>query len=313
MSLQSLKDLARQLVRYSTTGWRRKALIVFFVLLTLAVIAQILFANRDVLLTYEWNIRPVWLVYALLFFSADFLVSLWAWHILVVNLVGFNNLRLTAKIVLTSNLARRIPGPVWHITSRALMYGEQGISRRSITLLSGLEMAFFFISAIVVFLLTLPFWVLPAEMTGNQDPVWLLAIALPVGLLLVHPRLLQRVWQRMSRESVERQLQWRDTVVWLGFYGMTWVLGGGVLFSVINFFEPLAWSEFVAVTGIWSLAGIVSITGFLTVSFIGLREISLVFLLTPIVPHPITLLIAISIRLIWVTGELLTSLLSLRL
>lgn len=313
MSLQSLKDLARQLVRYSTTGWRRKALIVFFVLLTLAVIAQILFANRDVLLTYEWNIRPVWLVYALLFFSADFLVSLWAWHILVVNLVGFNNLRLTAKIVLTSNLARRIPGPVWHITSRALMYGEQGISRRSITLLSGLEMAFFFISAIVVFLLTLPFWVLPAEMTGNQDPVWLLAIALPVGLLLVHPRLLQRVWQRMSRESVERQLQWRDTVVWLAFYGMTWVLGGGVLFSVINFFEPLAWSEFVAVTGIWSLAGIVSITGFLTVSFIGLREISLVFLLTPIVPHPITLLIAISIRLIWVTGELLTSLLSLRL
>lgn len=313
MSLQSLKDLVRQLVRYGTTGWRRKALIVFFVLLTLAVIAQILFANRDVLLTYEWNIRPVWLVYALLFFSADFLVSLWAWHILVVNLVGFNNLRLTAKIVLTSNLARRIPGPVWHITSRALMYGEQGISRRSITLLSGLEMAFFFISAIVVFLLTLPFWVLPAEMTGNQDPVWLLAIALPVGLLLVHPRLLQRVWQRMSRESVERQLQWRDTVVWLAFYGMTWVLGGGVLFSVINFFEPLAWSEFVAVTGIWSLAGIVSITGFLTVSFIGLREISLVFLLTPIVPHPITLLIAISIRLIWVTGELLTSLLSLRL
>lgn len=313
MSLQSLKDLARQLVRYSTTGWRRKALIAFFVLLTLAVIAQILFANRDVLLTYEWNIRPVWLVYALLFFSVDFLVSLWAWHILVVNLVGFNNLRLTAKIVLTSNLARRIPGPVWHITSRALMYGEQGISRRSITLLSGLEMAFFFISAIVVFLLTLPFWVLPAEMTGNQDPVWLLAIALPVGLLLVHPRLLQRVWQRMSRESVERQLQWRDTVVWLAFYGMTWVLGGGVLFSVINFFEPLAWSEFVAVTGIWSLAGIVSITGFLTVSFIGLREISLVFLLTPIVPHPITLLIAISIRLIWVTGELLTSLLSLRL
>lgn len=312
MKRESLRDQVRQLLRYATTGWRRKALIALFILASLGVITQIIIANWDLLVAYDWEIKPSWLVYAVVFFFVDFFVSLWAWHLLVVNLTGFDNLRRTAKIVLTSNLARRIPGSVWYITGRALLYGEQGVSKRSISLLSGLEMIFFMISAVVTFVMAVPFWVLPGRLAGTVEPAWLLA-ALPVGMVLVHPRLLQRIWHRISRERLTRPLKWRDTVVWLALYVLTWILGAVVLFCVINFFHRLSWGHFMPVLGMWALAGIISITGFFTISIIGLREISLVFLLAQFVPHPITILIAISVRLIWLAGELITALISLKL
>lgn len=312
MKREPLREQVRQLLRYATTGWRRQALIALFILASLGVITQIIIANWDLLVAYDWEIRPSWLVYAVVVFFVDFFVSLWAWHLLVVNLTGFDNLRRTAKIVLTSNLARRIPGSVWYITGRALLYGEQGVSKRSISLLSGLEMIFFMISAVVTFVMAVPFWVLPDRLAGTVEPAWLL-VALPFGMVLVHPRLLQRIWHRISRERLARPLKWRDTMVWLVLYMLTWILGAVVLFCVINFFHRLSWEHFMPVLGMWALAGIISITGFFTISIIGLREISLVFLLAQFVPHPITILIAISVRLIWLAGELITALISLKL
>lgn len=310
---EEITSRVKQLIRYLTSGWRRKALVVFFILLSLAVITQVVVANWELLVAYEWNIRPVWLAYALGFFLAAFLTSLWAWHVLVANLAGFDNFRRSSKIYLTSNLARRVPGSIWHITSRALLYGEAGVSKRSISVLSGLEMIFFLVSGVVTVLLAIPFWGLPSQIGGSVDPVWFLVVALPVGLALVHPKLLATLWQRISKEQLSRRLLWRDTVVWLAYYVMTWVLGAAVLFCVINFFEPIPTEQFLPVMGMWALAGTISVVGFLTISLIGLREISLVFLLAQLVPHPITLIIAIAIRLIWLTGELVTSLLALKL
>jgi uncharacterized membrane protein YbhN (UPF0104 family) len=51
----------------------------------------------------------------------------------------------------------------------------------------------------------------------------------------------------------------------------------------------------------------------MTISGIGLREISLVLLLTPITPAPVALVIAILIRLIWFSGEMASALASFRL
>ena len=311
--LEEITSRLKHLIKYLTSGWRRKALVLFFIILSLAVITQVVVANWELLVEYEWNVRPVWLAYALGFFLVAFLTSLWAWHVLVANLAGFDDFRRSSKIYLTSNLARRVPGSIWHITSRALLYGEAGVSKRSISVLSGLEMIFFLVSAVVTVLIAVPFWGLPSQIGGSVDPAWFLVIALPIGLALVHPRLLSTLWQRISKEQLSRPLLWRDTVVWLAYYVMTWILGAAVLFCVINFFEPIPAGKFLPVMGMWALAGTISVVGFLTISLIGLREISLVFLLAQIVPHPITLIIAIAIRLIWLTGELVTSLLALKL
>ncbi len=307
-----MKQTFSQAATYLTTGWRRKLLTLCFILLTVAVIGQILYVNRETLGIYLREARPIFLLPAALFFVLDLLLALYAWHLLVSNLTAFDNFRINTKINLYSNLARRIPGSVWYVASRAILYEEQGVSKKMTTLLSALELTFFISSGIVVTLCTLPFWELPSNLSNDFPTAWLIIFIALCSLLLANPTILQFIWRWLAKESV-RQLYWRETLYWLLIYALTWVVGGFVLHAVINLFQPLALTVLPMSIGVWSLAGIVSLVGFISLSVFGLREVSLALLLTPILPLPVTLLIGIVVRLIWLSGELISSLYSLRL
>lgn len=295
------------------SGWQGRLLTLFFLLLSAVVIAGVLLGNRDTILNYDWQIRPIWLLFILGFFLIDLLVATWAWHLLVARLAGYRNFRRSAKICWWANLARRIPTPVWYIAGRALMYEQVGVSKLTVSLLSTLELIFFFLSGLATTLLTLPFWAIPAEMQSALSSYWLLFPLLPLSALFVHPRLLERIWRRLRPDAALQPLAWRDTLPWLGYYVLTWVLGACVLFSVMNLLTPVPLAAMPAVVGIWSLAGSISLAGALTISVIGVREISLTLLLTLLLPAPIALIVAILIRIVWLLGEMLSALLSLRL
>lgn len=307
--LQRLEEIGRYLV----SGWRRPLLMGFFVLLSLIVIAQIIISNWDSLLTYDWQFRTDQFALAIIFFLLDFLLAIWAWHLLVKALANYNNLRQTTKIILQANLARRVPGMVWYIASRSLMYEEVGVAKRTTTLLSGLELLFFLVSGVVTTLLTLPFWDWPFEALNNLSPILLLLIIIPLSVCLVHPRVFQFLWQKIAKETAVSSLSWQNTFFWLIVYILTWILGAFVLYFVINTLHPISSSSLIQIVGIWSLAGTLSLAGFVTISFFGLREVSLALLLTPLLPTPLILIIVVLIRLIWLVGELATSLLSFKL
>lgn len=310
---QQLSAWLSRLSRALLSGWQGKLLTLFFLLLSAAVIAGVLIGNRETILTYHWQVRPVWLLFILGFFLVDLLAATWVWHLLVARLAGYRNFRRSAKICWWANLARRIPTPVWYIAGRALMYEQVGVSKLTVSLLSTLELIFFFMSGLATTLLTLPFWAVPAELQSELTQYWLLFLLLPLSALFVHPRLLERIWRRLRPDTPLQRLQWRDTLPWLGFYILTWVLGAGVLYSVMNLLTPVPLAAMPAVIGIWSLAGSISLAGALTISIIGVREISLTLLLTLLLPAPIALIVAILIRIVWLLGEMLSALLSLRL
>jgi hypothetical protein len=304
---------AKHLAEYLTTGWRRKLLVVFFVLFSLGVITAIIVGNWELLVTYQWDIRPKWLLYALLAFGIDFFLVIWVWHLMVVRLANYDNLYTTVKIYLQANLSRRVPGVVWYIVSRAVLYQEKGVSKIKISLLSGLEMAFFLISGFVTTLLMLPFWSGVDLIIERNNQLILFGMMLLLSIILVHPKILGYVWQLTSRAEPTQALQWRDTIVWLILYIFTWLIGGVVLFSVVSFFQPIPITELMTIIGMWSLSGTISLVGFFTFASIGLREITLTVLLTQFLPLPVTLIIAVTIRLLWTIGELFTSLIAFKL
>lgn len=297
---------------YLTTGWRRGALTAFFVLLSLLVIGRILYTNQDVLRSYEWEIRPIWALYAIIFFLIDLIIALYGWHLLVVKLANYDNLRNNVKFCLYSSLARRIPGGVWYIASRALLYQQVGVTKKTTTLLSALEMTLFLISSLLTTLLTLPFWQLPDGQMAWLQSRWIF-LFFPLLLLFLHPAVIQRGWRWFARGSSQISLTVRDTLQWMVVYVLTWVVGGMVLYCVVGLFRPISPSHVIEIIGIWSLAGFISLIGFMTLSFIGLREISLALLLSPLIPLPVAIIIGITIRILWLSGELITGLLSLKL
>lgn len=305
--------LFRQLIRYATTGWRRKALTGGFVLLTLAVIGQILFVNRESLRDYLGEIRPIFLPLIALLFTVDLLISLAGWHTLVKKLTTLDSFRINTKINLYSNLARRIPGGIWYVASRAALYEQNGVSKRKTALLSALEITFFISSGVVVSLFSLALWELPLSFVEQIPSVGFLVIAFLAAFALMHPHVVSRVWKFIAKEAVPQQLAWRDTLGLLAIYVGTWLVGGLVLHAVINLFYPLPLTQIPMSIGVWTLSGTISLVGFISFSFFGLREVSLVLLLTPILPLPLTILIGIVIRLVWLSGELISALYSFRL
>ena len=303
----------RRFKSFLTTGWRRKLLPVFFITFSVIVITRVITGNWDTLTDYEWQVQPSWLLFAVIVFIVDFSFSVWIWYLLVVRLTQYNNFYRTTKIYLYANFSRRIPGMVWYIASRAVLYQEVGISKTQTSLLSALELALFTISGFVVTLLTLPFWTGPSTVLSPAIQLWALIIMIPLSILLVHPTTLNTLWKKINQTSPPPNLRWQSTITWLFFYVITWILGGIVLWAVINFLHPLPSSNFISVIGMWSLSGTISLVGFLTISVFGLREITLTLLLAQLLPLPVTIIIAIIVRLLWLSGEFLASLVSLKM
>lgn len=308
-----LNDWFGKISDYLLTGWRSKVLTVGFLGLTAVIILQLLRDNWETIVAYDWQWQPMWLLGALGFFLIDLLFAAWAWHLMVGRLANYHNFRQSTKICWYANFARRIPSPVWYIAGRAVLYEKEGVSKTTISLLSGLELAFYFVSGLVVGLLTLPFWALPDEVTQNLNEYWLLLPMLAVALVLLHPKVLGRIWQRATKETAVQPLTWRDILAWFGVQLLTWVSGTLFFYSLINVLIPVGLENFVLLLGVWSLAGSISLAGALTISVIGLREVSLTLLLSTLIPAPIALLVAILVRIAWLIGELLSSLLSLLL
>lgn len=314
----TINNLITALSQKLVNGRISKLIVLVFLLFTVAIMARLVWGNWDVLNNYEWQIRPIWLIAIILFFAIDLYLATFAWHLLVARLANFNNFRRSAKICWYANLARRIPTPVWYIAGRAVLYEQEGVSKLTISLLSALEIVFFLISGLITTLLTLPFWVLPPEIThqlgaGKASQFLLLFVFLILSLVLVHPKILEWIWRKLASEPPTQHLVWKDTITWLCVYISTWVFGAFIFFSIINLIHPLPLSKIVSIIGIWSFAGSISLSGSLTISFIGLREVSLTLLLAQLIPSPIALIVAILVRIVWVAGELLSSLASLKL
>lgn len=311
--IQPLLVRLRAIAHYLTTGTRRKILTTALILLTFAVIARIIIQNRETFTAYQWQFNPIWLLYTILLFIIDLFIALYAWHNLVAHLANYTNLRNNFLFSLRSNLAKRIPGSVWVIASRAVLYQEVGVSKTTTALLSGLEIVFFIVSGLITALLTLPFWTITHSAIPPVLQRGLLFLSIPLSLLFIHPTIFQYIWQTISKTKLQHTLNWRDTIRLVLLYIATWLIGGGILFTTINLFHPYPVEHLPMIIGIWSLATTISLIGFLSISFIGLREISLGLLLTPILPTPVVLIVAISIRLLWVTGELVSALIALKL
>ena len=310
---QSLINWINRMAHTLFAGRWRRVVTGLFLGLTAVVIFTVLYSNRELLRTYEWHIQPYWLLVATVVMCGSMFLGGWAWHLVAKRMAGVGNGRLNLKIWWYANLAKRIPGVVWYIASRAILYEQAGISKRTTSLLSGLELALIFVSGIITTLLTLPFWVLPTEITQNLSRAWFLLILLPLSLLLIQPHVLEKIWQKLSRESNIQPLRWGDTLYWLGVYMLIWALGGVVMFSTINFFQTLPATQLLATIGMWALASSVSLAGAITFTSIGVREVSLTLLLTQLMPLPVAIITIIAIRLLWLAGELITAVISLKL
>jgi uncharacterized membrane protein YbhN (UPF0104 family) len=85
---------------------------------------------------------------------------------------------------------------------------------------------------------------------------------------------------------------------WLLLDILAWVLGGLILYGVIEIFEPVALSAAPIVVAAWTVSATVAMLTFFLPSGFGVMELSLAALLAPVVSPGMAVLAAVAVRFI---------------
>jgi uncharacterized membrane protein YbhN (UPF0104 family) len=285
----------------------RRGITIALTLVAIASMGALLYANWDTLRTFEWHIRPLPLALSFAFYSLALAFALLAWGSIMSSLGTSVPWREHIRVYCISNLARRLPGVLWHVVGRIALYDHEKAGPAAISVGSGLELVLMTLSGIALSMMT---W--PAMAAERLHPGWIVG-GLVLGLALIHPRVLRipLQWVRASAETVPRpRLRYRQVLGWLLLYGGSWLAGGIVLYFLIAAVYPVSLAQLPSTIGAWSLSGMVSmVAAFLPVG-LGLRELALGLLLSSFLPDGLAIVVAVIARLLFTLYEVLWALLA---
>jgi glycosyltransferase 2 family protein len=246
-------------------------------LMALAVLlGSLAYAVRDVWPEAAPRLRsadPLELTLALLVLAAYYLVFVlgWMW---ILRLLGVRlPYRLALQAEMLSMLAKYIPGGVWTPAARVVAVRRFGLTDTPVVLASiALEAALSAIAGVIVLIVSLP-------LVGYADAPLLAVIAFAALVaVLIHPRVFQPLTRRLLRPFGPVDipvLRYREMLGVLGFYTLTWPLGGLALFFLLRSVggdpDPLA-IPFLG--GASAVGAIVAVLAVFAPSGLGVREAS---------------------------------------
>lgn len=270
------------------------------VALTLLFWGYGLYTNWNKLGQYEWRADFRFLLLAFALFPAGFLPSLYGWHRIMSYFARGTDFRVNAKIYCYSSLPRYIPGVVWYVAGRSLLYREKGVPPSITILATTLETVLLTVSGLTLALLSIPSI---GDLTLAGKPCSLILTLLIPSTILLLPPVLERTLRLLTtlqEDEVAPHLTHLEIVLLLVVYGIAWLGGGLLLYLVANAIyrvEPLT-----AMIGVWAASGVAS---FLFAFFGGLggRELSMSILLAFYVPLPVAIAISLLFRVIIMVAE----------
>jgi uncharacterized membrane protein/uncharacterized membrane protein YbhN (UPF0104 family) len=284
--------------------WRRilqaVVLLVAFGFLFAALVTQ-----WQALQAYEWRIQPRWVLLALAGLSLGWLAQVGLWRCLLQALGATISLGQTIRVWFLSNVSRYIPGSVWQFLSMTEMAADAGVSRVS-TLTSILLHQVISLAAGLA--LAAPYLAWAGEvgwMARLRPLLW----AVPLGLLLLHPRILERAlnWglARFHRPPLQISLAWRQIWALLLGHALAWVVIGASFAALVQALTPVSWSQVPVLIAVFAASYVIGFLSLITPSGLGVREGVMVLLLAPAFSTGVAAVVAIVSRLWMVAAEVI--------
>jgi hypothetical protein len=269
------------------------------------------------LLVHNWgklNEYDDWIAYVsvagigFLLYPISLGIQALTWQLIVYRLGAARRGWWDLEIYAYTHMTKRLPSPLWYLVGRATKYHTLGVSSAIIIASSGLEWLLLLVSAGGVYL---GFFIARGS---NLIFILLLTVVLLMlyALLLVwilkkshHLKNLPLVDGRLDFTEDIRIPHLADVFLWLLLYASCYIIGGGIVYALAYGISEDSVIEFVTAVQVWSLTGGI---GFLLSIFIplgfGLRELTLGTLLTSYTSTTISVLIAIILRLLFISGDL---------
>jgi glycosyltransferase 2 family protein len=272
-------------------------------LLVLGFLAWALVDGWSTVSAYNWDLEPWLLVLGILVLLAFYVTSALGYGAIIDRLHHPGPPPLvTLSIWARSLLGRYVPGNVLMVLGRVVLSHERGVPRRATLAATVYEQAL----SLGVAAAGGVIWI--AAFSGGDDArLWLLALV-PLGLLLLHPRLFgpASAWalKKAGREPLPRLLATRPLLGLLGWYAGIGALGGVGIWLLVR---SAAGAEaggpaFVGLAFLLSFA--VSMIAFIFPSGLGIREGALAVALAQNVPSGVAVALSVGSRLVLTLVEL---------
>ena len=267
-----------------------------------AVMAFVFWQNRETLLNVFRTAHYEYFFWAFVVYTVAVGIVALGWHLIMHDLGGQSKLLLNVKVYVYALAARRLPGTLWYVAGRSVLYQRLGVSGRIAALASGVEVVLSIVSGIMVGALAM------FTLAGTSSvSVLLLGLVELVGLTLLHPKILCRLLACLGHQISPGKLTITQVLSWLGAYIIMWIGGGLVAYLITLALYPIEGDQIPLVTSSWSLAGVIAFTTFLLPSSLGASELAFSFMLSYIVPFPIAVAASILIRILTTIFDIILS------
>jgi uncharacterized membrane protein YbhN (UPF0104 family) len=266
---------------------KRLLQIALVTLITLFVVLSLM-SSWSKLATYDWRLNWGLLALAFLFFAGQELTFAFIWRA-ILRRMGHTIAPLAAqRMYLGSEMARYVPGNVWHVLTRVLWVERYGVPMAKGFASMVMELATKIASAALVFAVSLLWWQDTRALAGSVPRPALIGVAVvgvPLLLLGLHPQVLRWALNKglrlLKRDEIELGLRYRDVLAVTGYWAASWLVAGVGFYLLIRAVvpAPLPPVAIVVAAGVYALAWDIGFLSFVTPSGIGFREAALVALL----------------------------------
>jgi uncharacterized membrane protein YbhN (UPF0104 family) len=287
-----------------TPPWLWRALRIGFVVLAVALLVGALVDQWDNV-RHGWHQLPV---SALVAASAGVLVGLFfsalAWRALLLDLGEHLGVVGAVRVFFVGQLGKYLPGSVWPVVAQMELGKQHGLSRRPVGTVALLVMVLNVATGLLVAIVLLPF----TSPHALSHYGWAVAF-LPVGLALLHPRILNPVvdkaFRLARREPLPQPLTLRGIAVATGWTLLMWASYGVQVWALARGLHAHgAKSLPLLATGAFALAWTAGFVAIVFPAGAGVREGVLIFAMSAVLPDKSLVALAAVSRLLMTAGDL---------
>jgi hypothetical protein len=235
---------------------------------------------------------------------AGLFASAMVWRALLTDLGAPLRLRTALHVFFLGQLGKYLPGSVWPVVAQMELGKAHGLSRRPVGTVALLVMVLNVATGLLVAVVLLPF----TSPHALSHYGWAIAF-LPVGLALLHPRILNPVVNKAfslaHREPLEQPLTLRGIAIATGWTMLMWASYGVQIWALADGLHATGAKSLLALsTGAFALAWTAGFLFIVSPAGAGVREAILILALNAVLHRPELVALAAVSRLLMTAGDL---------
>ncbi len=264
----------------------------------------------------SWNLNPGNLALFIIFLLPIYAIDALSWHLITRALGARIDYLSNFKLWTFSNAGRFLPGSIWQYAGRVYLAHQKGMSKPKATTAVVLEALFVLLLGSVIILATLTFWQLPISIIQNRRMFTLItavgATLLLLLVILLSNKLIAGYLIGLVKKLTKKDGAIEETKIPIsqlpliaGSFFLQFLFGGLVLFFLSRSVVDLSSSLIPVFIGIYAASWLLGYITLVAPSGLGVQEVTLATLLSSYMPFPVAVVIAILLRISFLSSETL--------